>query len=151
MKKLLIGLCLMVFLWGCSENKVNQTIIETSYYTVTEPEDWDGLYEYEVVDLDVGGYALDFYEKDSYQGEYGGFLFGIVLYPSDYDYSYLPSYEVIGMLETDHDVYNMLIEYPTDVQFDDHNADKYHALSDDDETIIKSIKVINGAKLTTNE
>ena len=78
----------------------------------------------------------------------GGFLFGISLYEEDEDISYLPSYETIGLLEAKGQTYQVIVEYPTDVQFSDDTAENYQKLSKDMDDVIASLEVKEGYTLS---
>lgn len=160
MKKRWIVMVLFVaLLCGCSaksEAQKNKTtekqekniIIDTDYFTLTVPESWRGLFEYEIYpDSESYAYTVNLYETNSHQEMMGGFLFGISLYEEDEDISYLPSYETIGLLEAKGQTYQVIVEYPTDVQFSDDTAANYRKLSKDMDDVIASLKVKEGCTL----
>lgn len=147
MQKLLSALLCVLMLCGCSTNQSNNIdlnqetnpyFIDTEYFTVEVPGFWNGLYEYEIYEDDIG-YSLIFYEKDSHASMEAGHLMSISLYLESEDYTYLPSYEELGKLDTGDNIYNVLVEYPTDVQFDEADASKYKKLSNTMESILETI------------
>lgn len=73
-----------------------------------------------------------------------GHLMSISLYQQEEDYDFLPSYEEIGILKNNQISYHVLVEYPTDVQFDEKNAKTYQQLMVDSEKIMKTIKANQG-------
>ena len=93
-------------------------------------------------------YSVVFYEKESHKEIEGGFVFGISLYEEGVDYTFLPSYEELGILKTDNQTFNVLVEYPTDVQFTEDTSDHYHALTEDTEEVINSIQAKEGCTFT---
>lgn len=146
MKKVLLVLACLLMLVGCHNEEVsNSTIISTDYFTVEVPESWEGLYEYQIFNEEVYGYSLVLFEKESYHSMNAGHLMSISLYLDSEDYTYLPSYDYLGTLETGDKVYNVLVEYPTDVQFEQEYADEYQYLSKDMDDIIKTIMPRNGS------
>lgn len=145
MKKVLLVLACLLMLVGCHNEKVsNSTIISTDYFTVEVPDTWEGKYEYQIFNEEVYGYSLIFYEKESYHSMNAGHLMSISLYLNTEDYTYLPSYDLLGTLETGDSIYNVLVEYPTDVQFEMEHMDEYQYLSKDMDDIIKTITVKKG-------
>ena len=166
MKKILIALSCLFIICGCSTTnnetdkkeettqeettkkgavaeETTQDIIDTEYFTVVVPDSWEGLYEYDIYQ-DENGYSLVFYEKDSHASMDAGHLMSISLYLEDEDYSYLPCYEELGKLDTGEYIYNVLVEYPTDVQFDESDAAKYQQLSNTMESILETIEANEG-------
>lgn len=113
----------------------NPYFIDMEYFTIEVPESWNGLYEYEIYEDDMG-YSLIFYEKDSHASMEVGYLMSISLYLESEDYSYLPSYEERGKFDTGNSIYRVLVEYPTDAQSDEANASHYQKLSDTMESIL---------------
>ena len=149
---MIIILSFVLMLYGCSTNQsdnidlnqeTNPYFIDMEYFTVEVPESWNGLYEYEIYEDDMG-YSLIFYEKDSHASMEVGYLMSISLYLESEDYSYLPSYEELGKLDTGDNIYNVLVEYPSDVQFDEENVSKYQKLSDTMESILETITAKDG-------
>lgn len=119
---MIIILSFVLMLYGCSTNQsdnidlnqeTNPYFIDMEYFTVEVPESWNGLYEYEIYEDDMG-YSLIFYEKDSHASMEVGYLMSISLYLESEDYSYLPSYEERGKFDTGNSIYRVLVEYPTD-------------------------------------
>ena len=159
-KRILFMMVLIALLCGCQakEESTTQeetpttekttTTINTEYFTVEVPKKWKGAYAYEVYpDSESYAYTINFYEIESRQEMDGGFLFGISLYDEDEDISYLPSYEEIGMLKVEEQTYQVIVEYPTDVQFSDDTAKSYNQLCQDVDNIIQSIKAKDGCTL----
>lgn len=150
MKKILCVLSFLLVLMGCTHqepvngDKDRGIVIDTDYFSIEVPNYWEGLYEYQIFDEQVYGYSLILYEKESYQSMNAGHLMSISLYSVEEDYTYLPSYELLGTLETGDKTYNVLVEYPTDVQFEEDHADEYQNLSKDMDEIIETIKPKEG-------
>ena len=167
MKKILIMLFVCTFIMTGCKSQNNKPVedndqtqvntdeekkgiyIDTNYFTVTLPDDWEGLYDYEIISGEMDNeYSVVFYEKESHKEIEGGFVFGISLYEEGVDYTYLPSYEELGILKTDNQTFNVLVEYPTDVQFTEDTSDHYHALTEDTEEVINSIQAKEGCTFT---
>ena len=167
MKKIFIIMVfvLTVILSGCSTNEsdkdnkdnqdtqiqIQENVVDTKYYTVMVPEDWKDLYEWMMYSATNNQYTLGFYEKESHAEIEGGFLFGISLYLDDEDYSYLPSYDILGTLKVENQSFTVIVEYPTDVQFTEDTANAYHQLSDDIDKVLKSFQAKNGCTFEKND
>ena len=158
MKRFTFILCILfvLSLCGCSlftpqpvepttEPTKPANVIETKYYTVTLPEDWVDACTYTVYPADEEGPdTLVLSETESYHTEYGGHLCSISLIPHGEDYSYFPSYEWIGMLETPEGDFDIVVLYPTDVQFSDETAQAYHNLANKVEDVINTLTPNDG-------
>lgn len=115
------------------------TVIDTKYFSVTIPESWGEYYSYEIFNYEESAYSLIFYETQSRE-EYGGKVFSIRLIPETEDYTYYPSYEVLGRIETNQsDTFNVIVLYPTDVQFNPDHAQIYAILEAGIDDILESI------------
>jgi len=122
--------------------------IKTRYYTVTIPADWFSNCEWEIFPTDEEGPdALVLYELSSYKTEYGGHLFTILLIPHGEDYSYYPAYEWVGVLETPEGDLDIVVLYPTDVQFSEDTADTYNRMVQDVDDVIYSLQPNDGIGL----
>ena len=95
------------------------------YFSVTLPASWGDQYLTECGAND-GGYYVGFYEKTDHDNGLGGFLFMLEVFPTDYDYT----------------------ELPTDVQFANENADLYRSMSNDFSAILKSLTFSKGVTRT---
>lgn len=113
--------------------------IYTEYYTVTLPANWTNKYVYEV-SPENKAYSLSFYHKKSKQTDFGGHLFTIALYDPADDYTTLPAYEAIDKIVTaDGQNLEIVLLYPTDVQFDPDSASEYSAFTEDIDHIISTL------------
>lgn len=166
MKRIIIVLILCLGLFGCtSENKeevqgekgeqvveekkeeVSQNIIvKTDCFQVELPQSWEGKYQEDIIEAEDGAYSLCLLEKESKEIIDGGHLMSISLYLNEEEYIDLPSYDDLGKLVGDK-TYHIVIEYPTDVQFDDSTKNQYNDLCKDLDDIIKTIQGINGYTL----
>lgn len=126
------------------EEEKDDNIFETKYYSLTLPDEWEGLYYYQIRSTSNGEYALNFYEKENYELREDGNLFGILLFLENEDYSYLPSYDVLGTLQSKKHTYTVVVEYPSDVQFSEDNADVYLQLSKDVDEILQTFQANQG-------
>ena len=116
-----------------------QDLIDTPYYSLTIPENWADHYAYSVFENGDGAYTLRICEKSSME-EYGGKLFTILLIPETEDYTYYPSYNPLGSIETaEYGSFNVVVLYPTDVQFSMEAAELYMSMEQDIPDILNSI------------
>lgn len=159
MKKLLtmiITLTIVFVLAGCGldKNSNNSSVsdvksnyyilIDTEYYTLSVPNSWKASYSYEVSSGEKGTYVLSFYENESHESIEGGWLFSIILLTENEDYTYYPSYDVLGSVEVkDTGSYNLIATYPTDVQFTSESAKTYNEMFDSVAEILKTISFKN--------
>lgn len=114
--------------------------IDTDYYVISVPAGWAETGEWEIIPGDPCGYSLCFYEKQSFHEIEGGFLFSIGLLPDDVDYTYYPDYDIRGSVEIDPaDRFNVVVTYPTDVQFTQETAEQYCRMADEIDAILNTI------------
>lgn len=115
-------------------------VVHGGYYSLTLPESWVESVIYEVTPDEAYTYSVSFYHQPDYEAGRGGHLFTLRLYPEWEDYSYLPGYERLGHLE----VYritggDLVVVYPTDVQFDVETAAAYQARAAEIDDILTSL------------
>ena len=123
------------------EDEPEFEIVDTKYYTVKIPESWAQNCVYEIREGEMENYTLSFYEKVSHEGEEGGHIFTIGLYPEGEDYTYYPSYEELGSLDVSGTGgFNIVITYPTDVQFSPEQGGLYTQLEKDVPEILESME-----------
>lgn len=114
--------------------------IDTEYYTLSLPNSWKDHYSHEVSNGENGVYDLSFYENKSHESIEGGWLFSIILLTENEDYTYYPSYGVLGSVEVKNKgSYNLIAIYPTDVQFTSEAAKTYNEMFDSVDGILKTI------------
>lgn len=115
--------------------------IETTYCSLTIPEEWRDRFSYEVTDEEDGSYYVGLYENTSHEiMDGGGWLFSVALLTSAVDYTNFPDYEVLGSVQTnDGKAFNVVVLYPTDVQFSEETATAYVSLLDHMDAVIASI------------
>ena len=129
-------------------DEVQDIVIETAYYTLTVPVDFYNNCECQIFAADEEGPdGLVMYELSSFKTDYGGHLFTILLIPHGEDYSYYPSYEWVGVLETPEGDFDIVVLYPTDVQFSEDTAEAYHALLNQTDDVIFSLHPKDGIGL----
>ena len=115
-------------------------LIDTEYYTLSAPNSWNDDCFYEVADGENYNYTLSFYDKASHDAINGGWLFSVNLFTEFEDYSNYPDYDVLGSLEVYRiGSYNIVVTYPTDVQYSEETAKKYREMSADINDILKTI------------
>ena len=121
--------------------------IDTQFYSVSVPKDWEGNYTYELDYQPQGGYFLAFYELKDHQSFGGGTVMTIGLYPEGEDYSYLPDYKQYGTLTTPDGSYHIVILYPTDFQYTTENASVYEKMADQIPDVLDTIKASDGCTI----
>lgn len=115
-------------------------VIDTEYYTLSTPSSWEDDCFYEITDGESYSYNLSFYDKASYDAINGGWLFSIKLLTEFEDYSVYPNYDVLGSLEVYRiGLYNIVVIYPTDVQYSEETAWNYNQLSAQIPSLLKTI------------
>lgn len=89
-------------------------IIKNKLFSITIPKELKGLYE-----VKVNRDRICVYHKASKNTGFGGFAFGIKAYKNPADHATLPGSKKIGELTDKRgQIYDMVIKYPTDVQYD---------------------------------
>ena len=111
-----------------SETEAPSSLIDTEYYTLTLPNEWVGKTLCDLHERDDGSYSMSVHEIQDFCDFGGGTLFTLMMLPTSEDYSFFPSYELIGALDTPTGSFNVVALFPTDVQFSQENADTYNAL-----------------------
>ncbi len=128
--------------------------VKTGYYEITVPEDHLDSYVVRAVEDEDSSriHALEFYEAEDYEEFGGGYLYSVCLYDRTADYSFLPNYKELGTLMTENGtLYNLVIEYPSDVQFTQDTDELYHSMLDEEKKILKSLKPDRGNTFTEGE
>ncbi len=128
--------------------EVEDILVETRYYTLTMPVDFYNNCELHIFPADEEGPdTLVMYELSSFKTEYGGHLCSILLIPHGEDYSFYPSYEWIGVLETPEGDFDIVVLYPTDVQFSEDTAAEYNRLVQYVQDVLYSLRPKDGIGL----
>lgn len=116
------------------------TVVNTEYYTIEIPTSWEKDCFYELSEKEHYNYTLSFYDKASHEEINGGWLFSIDLLTENEDYLNFPDYEILGSIEVYRiGSYNILVTYPTDVQFSENTVDKYSELTEEIPDVLKTI------------
>lgn len=117
-----------------------EMLIDTEYYTLSAPSSWKEDCLCSVADGEAGNYLVAFYDKVCHESTDDGWLFTLDLMAPYEDYTNYPDYEVLGSVAVNHtDVYNLVVLYPSDVQFSEETAQKYCAMCDDIPQILETI------------
>lgn len=128
-----------------SDAQSDANIVDTKYYTISPPASWGEDYIYSLNVSAAGAYSLSFYHAASNKAAVGGLLLNINLIDISEDYSYYPDYELLGTLEVDvKDRYNIVVTYPTDVQFTEETARKYQEMFGDIPALLESVEFKDG-------
>lgn len=121
-------------------------VIETDFYTITLPIDWTQAAGYTLTEN-----RLTMFEKQSNLEGLGGRLFTLQVLPVREDYTYYPSYELLGKFLADGVEYNLVATFPTDVQFSFDQANLYNTLYDQIPQVFASLQPANGYTFTPAE
>ena len=106
-------------------------IIDTEYYTISVPQYWKAACVHEVIEKDNYNYTLNFYDRESKENGYGGWLFSISLLTEFEDYTEYPDYEILGSVEVYRiGTYNIVVTYPTDVQCSEDMMQQYSEMQE---------------------
>ena len=127
-----------------TKNDDSSWTVTTEYYTMTIPPAWTGHFDAAVLEQDNGGYNLQVVNKESADANFGGHLFTVMLIPQNEDYTYLPSYDYLGTMETPDGSFSVVVQYPTDVQTGDVWQEFYKILNGDKNTAISSMRPAEG-------
>ena len=104
--------------------------IETKFYTITLPAEWESKCTYEIAEQADGTYLLHLYEITSHAEIDAGKLCSIMLLPTTEDWKDLPNYTIHGILYTPEGDYQLIALFPTDAQFTEATREAYNALSE---------------------
>ncbi len=126
---------------GSGTNNAADTL-KTDFYSLQIPKTWDGKVVYKTVNGQYNDYSLQFYHKASQAAGMEGFLFSIEMYMDGDDYTYEPSYEEIGrLIYKPAEPYDIVVLYPTDVQYPDSAAKEYQTFRKQIPDVIASFQV----------
>lgn len=103
-------------------------LLITDYFSLTLPHDWANTCVYTVTDPNDPPYTVSIYEDTSYWDFGGGKLCSIMLLPTDADYTEFPAYEYLGILDTPDGSFQLVVLFPTDVQFSQDTAEVYQKM-----------------------
>ena len=112
------------------EDPLPAFVIDTKYYTLAIPQKWADSCAYEIFETDNGLDVLSLYEATAFEEFGGGKLCSIQLMPTnDETYKDFPDYEFLGVLNTPEGNFNLILLYPTDVQFTEETMDTYNEMA----------------------
>ena len=121
-------------------------LLETDYFSILIPEELDGLY-----DVSVTPTAISVYEKNAHEMG-AGFVFNIAAYNNPADYANNPHYSRGGMVtDLGNQSYDIVIEYPTDVQMDLDHREEYTKLAEAVPGILETLQPAKNYKYTQQE
>ena len=131
-----------------TQNADSSWTVATKYYTMTIPPAWTGHFEASLLELYDTGYNLEVVNKESADANFGGHLFTVMLVPENEDYTVFPSYDYLGTMTTGDGTFNVVIQYPTDVQTGDIWSEFYKILNGDKNSAITTIRPVQGVTWT---
>lgn len=151
-KKLILGILfvLLIAVSAYAKGNLNSDIvIKNSYFSITVPEKYKGTYVSEIKKD-----RILLYDKASKKAGFGGFAFGVKAYKNPADHAVLPGSKKIGELtDKKGNLYDIVIKYPTDVQYDYTKSPKapesYKSLYDLGEVV--NIKGVKGSTYFKNQ
>lgn len=121
-------------------------LLETDYFTVVIPSELEDLY-----DVSVTPASAAVYEKNAHETG-GGFVFSISAYGNPADYANNPHYDRCGMVtDLGNQNYDLVIEYPSDVQMDLMHREEYAKLSQAIPDIADSLQPAKNYRYTAQE
>ncbi len=153
MKKIFLIFMIMcgLFMYGiCSAAPGGQNYnvyVDTKYYTINVPDSWRDDCLYSLTEGENHGYDLAFYDRSSRVklNGHGGRLFCVRLMPASEDYTHFPEYDVLGKVKVNGiGSYNIIVLYPTDVQFPMETMSKYKEMERCIPEILSTISFKNG-------
>ena len=98
--------------------------------------------------MESGLYVLSLYETTSHEQFGGGKLCSIQLMPAGDDtYKDFPSYEWLGELDTPDGRFNIIVLFPTDVQFTEDTANTYAELFSNIHDLLYTLSPREGVEL----
>ncbi len=97
-----------------NKDLLKDTTIKNKLFTITLPEELKNFYE-----VKKEKDKISVYHKESKKAGFGGFAFGIKAYKKPADHAVLPGSIKLGELtDKKGNLYDMVLKYPTDVQYD---------------------------------
>ncbi len=118
-------------------------VFSNRLFSLVMPEELDGTYDLEVSDDDIP--AVSVFDKAA-RADWGGYVFGVCAYEDPADWSWLPNGGKVGELKaSDGTIYDIVVEYPSDVQYDlASGGETYQALAAAADSIIKGLVPADG-------
>lgn len=115
---------------------------DNEIFNITMPKDLDGKY---VTESRRNGFLL--YDKDAKEAGFGGFAFSVFAYEKPSDYAGGIDMKVGEIRKDDKTLYDVVIEYPTDVQYDytkyaEDMPESYEKLYKGAEDIVKTLSPV---------
>lgn len=124
--------------------------LDNGIFSIDMPKELEGTYIAEI--SEEGIYILDktTIEKGKELGyDFPGYVFGIYAYDDPEDYIYEEHYDVLGHITSgDGRSYEVIMDYPTDLQYFPKFSDNYLATYDKSEEIAASLKCTGDYKFT---
>ncbi len=111
-------------------------IIKSNLFSIVMPKELNGSYF-----ITKGKNKISVYDKASKKSGFGGFVFGIKAYKNPAHHAVLPGGKKIGeLLDKKGNLYDIVLKYPTDVQYD---YTKYSKMPDSYKKLYDMGKVAN--------
>ena len=141
-----------------TETEPEAQVIETKYFSLTIPKEWNDKVSYEIRTIEeTGAYIIDFQHDKSYEDDFGGQLFSVEVHNEDENYAadmkeFSPTpFDFLGVLDVDGEgEFEILITYPSDKQYSSDYEKEYKSIVDSVDELMETIKPIDGAEFNKN-
>lgn len=141
-----------------TETEPEAQVIETKYFSLTMPKEWNDKVSYEIRTIEeTGAYIIDFQHDKSYEDDFGGQLFSVEVHNEDENYAadmkeFSPTpFDFLGVLDVDGEgEFEILITYPSDKQYSSDYEKEYKSIVDSVDELMETIKPIDGAEFNKN-
>lgn len=125
-----------------SSATADELTLNTEYFSVVFPENWYGKYDVDFYsDEQIKDWSIVLKEEITNNSDMG-YLFSVVMVRDGESYYDYPEYDYYACAEYEDDgKYNVIITYPSDVQFDDAYEYIYRDLQEDIPNVIDGLKL----------
>lgn len=138
-----------------TEAPAQSKTVNTDYFSVVTPESWDGKYSYNIRKYNSNGaYGLTFTHNASVDEGNGGLVFVIEVHPVSESYPEMMAnspmpFKHMGVISVeDSGDYDVIVTYPSDVQYSDNTEEGYLQLKNSVDSVLESLQVAEGAEYT---
>ena len=153
---ILTAVTMLAALTGCdinvnygtgTANSAQPQVIYNSIFSIEMPADMNGTYETIVTD-----HSISFYDKESKEAGFGGFAFDVSAYKEPSEHMGGMDTKLGELTTKDGTLYDIVISYPSDVQFDYTNYEyndmpaNYARLYNGSENYAQTVKSVDGGE-----